>query len=112
MTLTPTATTVPLETPPRVDGTDLLTVSVTVVIIGGLAFVVGRHDGGSAVSGMRLFLWCWIFGMIGYALYGFGVLDVGDQLGAGGPVLAGIVAGLLPLAVYATLGRLFRREQA
>jgi hypothetical protein len=84
-------------------------VSVSVAIIGAMGFVVGRHDGGSAVSGMRLSLWCWIFGMAGYVLYGIGALDTDNQLGVWGPLLAGIAVGLVPLVVYAVLGRLLRR---
>jgi hypothetical protein len=84
-------------------------VSLSVVVIGAMGFVVGRHDGGSAVSGMRLFLWCWIFGMAGYVLYGIGAVDATDQLGVWGPLLAAIAGGLVPLVIYSVLGRFFRR---
>ncbi len=83
-----------------------------VVLIGALAFVIGRHDGGSIVTGLRLFLWCWIFGMVGYTLYATGLLEEIEQIEAGGPVLAGILAGLVPLAIYATLGRLYKWGQS
>jgi hypothetical protein len=109
VTPSPTATIVPEEPVSRVQGSDLLMVSVSVVIIGAMGFVVGRHDGGTAVSGMRLSLWCWIFGMAGYVLYGIGALDTDKQLGIWGPLLTGIAAGLVPLVVYAILGRLLRR---
>ncbi len=109
VTPSPTATIVPEEPAARVEGSDLIMVSVSVAIIGAMGFVVGRHDGGSAVSGMRLSLWCWIFGMAGYVLYGIGALDTDDQLGVWGPLLAGIAVGLVPLVVYAVLGRLLRR---
>jgi beta-N-acetylhexosaminidase len=111
MTPTPTATIVVQEPAPRVGGSDLVMVSLTVAAIGALGFVAGRHDGGSAVSGMRLFLWCWIVGMAGYVLYGIGVLGADDQLGGWDPLMAGIIGGLMPLVAYITLGRLFRREQ-
>lgn len=81
-------------------------------MIGALGFVVGRHDGGSATTGLRLFLWCWIFGMIGYVVYAVGVLEDVEQVETGGPVLAGVITGLIPLVLYATLGRLFKWGQA
>jgi beta-N-acetylhexosaminidase len=111
-TPTPTPTIVPEEPPPRVDGGDLAVAAVSIVMIGALGFVVGRHDGGSATTGLRLFLWCWIFGMIGYVVYAVGVLEDVEQVETGGPVLAGVITGLIPLVLYATLGRLFKWGQA
>jgi beta-N-acetylhexosaminidase len=109
VTPSPTATIVPEEPVARVEGSDLLMVSLSVALIGAMGFAVGRHDGGTAVSGIRLSLWCWISGMAGYVLYGIGALDTDNQLGVWGPLLAGVAAAFLPLVVYAVLGRLFRR---
>jgi beta-N-acetylhexosaminidase len=108
ITPSPTAVIVPEEPPPRVNGADFAVVAAGVVLIGALGFVIGRHDGGSIVTGLRLFLWCWIFGMVGYTLFAIGLLEEVEQIGAGGPVLAGVLTGVLPLAIYATLGRLYR----
>ena len=118
---TPTATQTPTVTPtitptvvapvtPRVDGNDLALVITSLAVVGAVAFVVGRHDGGSAVTGIRLFLWCWVLGMVGYALYGLGALDADAQVGEWGPLLAGILGGIVPLAVYVVLGLFVRRE--
>lgn len=94
------------------DGRDLVLVMVAMFIIGGTGFVVGRNDGGSTVTGVRLFLWTWFLGMVGYILYGIGALeawDVRERAGAWGALLTSVVGGLLPLIVYAALGRLDRR---
>ena len=79
------------------------------IIIGGTGFVVGRNDGGSTVAGMRLFLWTWILGMAGYALYALGGLDalgVPARLGAWGALLTSVIGGLLPVTIHMTLGQL------
>jgi beta-N-acetylhexosaminidase len=111
-TVTPTATAVKVvgESGPGVDGRDLALVVLAMVIIGGTGFVAGRNNGGSTITGMRLFLWSWVLGMVGYTLYGLGALKAMEQVGAWGPLLTGIVGGLLPLLAYVTLGRLSRRS--
>ena len=116
-THTPTRTVTPTVTPtsivdesaPRVDGRDLALVALAMVIIGGTGFLAGRNNGGSTITGMRLFLWSWVLGMAGYTLYGLGVLKAMEQVGAWGPLLTGILGGLVPLLAYATVGRLSRR---
>ena len=97
------------ESEPRVDGRDLALVALAMVIIGGTGFIAGRNNGGSTTTGMRLFLWSWVLGMVGYTLYGMGVLKAMEQIGAWGPLLTGILGGLLPLIAYATVGRLSGR---
>ena len=99
------------ETPeqrPRVNGWDLALVALAVVVIGGTGFIVGHGDGGSAVTGTRLFLWSWVLGMVGYTLYGVGALGALEQVGKWGALLAGILGGLLPLVAYAAAGRFIR----
>jgi hypothetical protein len=117
-TPTPTITTTPepgisvQEPASRVGGGDLAVVVVSMIIIGGTGFVVGRNDGGSTVTGMRLFLWTWILGMAGYALYALGGLDalgVPARLGAWGALLTSVIGGLLPVTIYMTLGQLIRQ---
>jgi hypothetical protein len=98
--------------PARVEGSDLVLVMLTVAIIGAMGFVLGRQDGGSAVTGMRMFLWCWVFGILAYVLYGLGVFKDVEQVEARGPFLAAIIGGLIPLAIYLVLGRLVKRVQA
>jgi hypothetical protein len=111
MTITPTATVTPQAYAERVDGSDLMSVALAVAFIGAMGFIVGRHDGGSAVTGMRLFLWCWVIGMIGYVLYGIGALEAIEEVGQWGPVLAGVVGGLVPLVLFLLFGRLLSQDQ-
>jgi beta-N-acetylhexosaminidase len=102
----------PQELPPRVDGRDLALVIVTMLMIGGIGFVMGRNDTGSTVVGVRLALWIWLLGMVGYILYGLGALEalkIQERVGAWGALLTGVIGGLLPVTIYATLGRLIRR---
>lgn len=110
-TVSPTATVVPLEPKPRVEGGDLAAVAAAVMIIGGIGFVLGRNDGGSTVTGVRLFLWSWMLGMVGYTLYGIGWLKSVEQIGAGGALLAGVLGGLLPVLGYAALAWLIRQRR-
>jgi beta-N-acetylhexosaminidase len=110
-TPTPTATLVPIEPSARVGGSDLALVALVVLVIGGVGFAMGRSDGGSMVAGMRLFLWSWVLGMIGYSLYGIGALKALEQVEPWGALLVGIAGGLLPLLAYATLGLVRRRHQ-
>jgi hypothetical protein len=84
-------------------------VLVAVAIISSTGFVMGRADNGSAVTAMRLFLWCWVCGMVVYTLYGIGGLPFMEGLGVWGAVLTGIAGGLLPLIAYAVRGRLIER---
>ena len=110
-TLTPTATPVPIEPSARVGGNDLAMVALAIMVIGGVGFVVGRGDGGSTVAGMRLFLWSWVLGMVGYSLYGIGALEAMEQVEPWGALLVGIAGGLLPVIAYAALGLVRRRRE-
>jgi hypothetical protein len=85
---------------------------MAVVIIGGTGFVVGRNNGGSTFTGLRLFLLSWVLGMMGYTLYGIGVLEPVEEIGAWGALLTGIAGGILPLFLYSTVGRLGRRRHS
>jgi beta-N-acetylhexosaminidase len=110
-TPTPTLVPTPPPPPPRVDGRDFALVALSVMIIGSVSFVVGRGDGGSTLTAMRLFLWTWVLGMVGYTMYGVGVLKIVERAGGWGAPLTGLVASLLPLAVYAVSGRLSKRAR-
>jgi beta-N-acetylhexosaminidase len=110
-TPTPTATIVPPVPPARVEGGDLALVALATVVISGLGFILGRSDGGSTLIGLRLLLWTWIFGMLGYTLYGIGALKALEQVGEIGALMTSTIGGLVPLATYAVLGRFNRRER-
>jgi hypothetical protein len=95
-----------------VDGRDLLLVTIAVMIIGGTGFVIGRANGGTTVNGMKLFLWSWMLGMLGYILYGIGALEstrVGERFGEWTPLLVGALSGILPLAIHTASERLVKR---
>jgi hypothetical protein len=95
-----------------VDGRDLVLVVVSMMLIGGIGFVVGRNETGSTVVGMRLGLWVWMLGMVGYILYGLGaleVLKVRERVGAWGALLTSVVSGLLPMIIYTAVVNLVRQ---
>ena len=87
-------------------------VVLAVAMIGSAGFIMGRGDGGSAVTATRLFLGSWVLGMVGYSLYGIGAVEALERFGEWGALIAGVLGGFVPLLVYATVGRLIKRRQA
>ena len=95
----------------RVDGRDLVLVIIATLILGTIGFIVGRNNS-TTVVGLRLFLWTWLLGMFSYTLYAIGALEalqVNKRVGAWSALLMGVVGAMLPIALYATSGRLRKR---
>ena len=95
----------------RVDGRDLVLVMITTLILGAASFAVGRKNS-TTVVGLRLFLWTWLLGMASYTLYAIGALEamqMNKRVGAWSALLIGVIGAVLPIALYATSGRLRER---
>jgi beta-N-acetylhexosaminidase len=98
-TSTPTPTPMP-EAPPMVEGHDLWRSLLAILLVGVTGLVVERSGGRSWSSGMRAFLWAWVWGLVGYNLYGLeipGAAWVQEVASEWGVMLVCLVFGSVPV---------------
>ncbi len=104
-TTTPSPTPVPTVTPraeSQVGGRDLWRALLAICVVGITGFVVERSSGQTLSKGVRTWLWVLVWGLVGYNLYGLGVLGtawVREVASDWGVILICLLSGSLPLCL-------------
>jgi len=104
-TATPSPTPVPTVTPraeSQVGGRDLWRALLAICVVGVTGFVVERSSGQTLSKGVRTWLWVLVWGLVGYNLYGLGVLGtawVREVASDWGVILICLLSGSLPLCL-------------